>query len=291
MPPRPQRMMPNSPSQQQKPNQIPGVLSRIEPIGFGDNDPIQVLVYGRAGSGKTTLWSTFPAPILAMICSGGINTGELRSVDTVENKDRINAVRIQSSTEVTEIVNAILAGQIEYNTIVLDHASGLQDLVLKEVLGLEKIPVQKSWGLARIQDYGQVTLQCKEIIRSILNINRNIYIVAQEREFNTDQEQQVIAPSVGAALMPQLTGWLNTAVDYILSTFIRQRMKEVQNKVAGKVQTQLIKDIGKVEYCARTAPDPVYTTKFRIPRGRDIPSVIVDPSYEKIMAVIKGEAE
>jgi hypothetical protein len=45
------------------------------------------------------------------------------------------------------------------------------------------------------------------------------------------------------------------------------------------------------EYCLRTAVDGVYMTKFRAVKGRPVPPVIVDPSYEKIMQVIRGEYE
>ena len=54
-------------------------------------------------------------------------------------------------------------------------------------------------------------------------------------------------------------------------------------------RTRKVKD--KVDYCLRTAPHPVYTTKFRIPTwpGVDsLPPEIINPSYEKIQALIDG---
>jgi hypothetical protein len=225
-----------------------------------------------------------------MICSGGTNPGELRSIDTIENRGQIDAINIESSTEVTEVINSINKGQSKYATIVLDHASGLQDLILKEILGLEVIPVQKTWGLARMQDYGQCTVQTKELLRSIISCPLNIAIVAQEREFNNDGDTSIIAPTVGAGLMPQLCGWLNTAVDYIVNTFIRQKIVMKETRTGGKIQKVPMRS-KEVEYCLRTAPDPVYTTKFRLPKGALLPTEIVDPDYSKVIETIRGNQQ
>lgn len=256
---------------------------KVEAVSAWDSvDGVRLLLYGRSGTGKTTLWSSFPGPILALVCSGCNQPGELKSIDTPENRRKIDPRVISDSQQIRDI----LANSSKFATIVLDHASGLQDLVLKEILGLQELPVQRSWGMAQQQQWGQCTLQCKELLRAILNSCNNVVIVAQEREFNTDSVDGSISPSVGAGLTPSLTGWLNTAADYICQTFIRQREEERVNKIGGKEVKKLVKK-SEVEYCIRTAPDPVYTTKFRLPKGRVLPSVIVDPSFEKINQLIK----
>jgi ABC-type lipoprotein export system ATPase subunit len=57
----------------------------VRAVEFSD-DTIQLLLYGRSGTGKTTLWSTFPKPILGVICSGGQRSGELRSVSLEDRR-------------------------------------------------------------------------------------------------------------------------------------------------------------------------------------------------------------
>jgi hypothetical protein len=273
-----------------------GVLTRIVPIGFDESEGIKILLYGRSGTGKTTLWSTFPGPILSIICSGSSNPGELRSVDTPENREKISTVTLVESREFAEVIDHVHSSK-SYGTVVLDHASGLADLVLKEILNLNELPAQKGWGLASQQQYGQLALQCKELLRAFLGLRCNVVIIAQERTFGDESAQsEFIAPTVGAALSPSIAGWLNTAVDYICQTHIRQAtvLKETtigSGANAKKVQREeAIR--GKVEYCLRVAPDPVYTTKFRVPRGQNgqngaTPASIVDPSYDKIMKVIR----
>lgn len=258
-----------------------------QPDAWDLSDAIKLNLYGRSGTGKTTLWSTFPGPILAIVCSGSIRPGELKSINTPENRKKITAPIVRHVEEIA----GLLRGADQYATVVLDHASGVQDLVLKEILGLDELPAQRSWGLASQQQWGQCALQTKEVLRAVLNHNGNVVIVAQEREFNSDTDgDEIIAPYVGSALTPSVTGWLNPACDYIGQTFIRRATTTKNVKLGKKVVPKKV-PTGKVEYCLRTAPDPVYTTKFRVPKGHPLPQVLVDPTYDKILAVINGQGK
>lgn len=247
-------------------------------------DGIKINLYGRSGTGKTTLWATFPKPILALVCSGGKHPGELRSVNTPAYRKVITPLAITKSTDIHDLLEQDRPS--EFATVVLEHASGLQDLVLKEILNLDELPAQSSWGLATQGDWGQCALQMKEILRALLSLPNHIVIVAQERDFNSDTTNDVLMPYVASALSPSVVGWLNPACDYICQTFIRKRMETKTVKIGAK--TKQVTRPGKgVEYCLRTAPDDVYTTKFRIPRGGIVlPEVIVDPTFEKINRLI-----
>jgi len=262
------------------------VLDRVEPIGFDGDDGIHINLYGKSGTGKTTTWATFPKPILAILCSGSARPGELRSIDTPSYRKTIQQVSLEKSSELEELVDD-QAVHARYSTVVLDHASGLQDAILREVLGLEEVPEQLSWGLASREQYGQVALQMKTYLRKLLDLSCNVVIIAQEREFNTDGEGDLLMPYVASALTPSVVGWLNPACDYICQTFIRE---QVVNKVVkiGKKQVTRKVPTGKMEYCLRTAPDAVYTTKFRVPKGTPLPPVVVDPDYDKLLNIIKG---
>lgn len=265
------------------------VLSRIRPIEFDAADGIHILLYGQSGSGKTTLWATFPGKILSIICSGSNQPGELRSINTPEYRKKIDTVTLKSVSEMREIVDHIKATPA-YQTVVLDHVTGLQDLTLKELLGLDELPAQKGWGLASQAQYGTSGGQCKEILRALLSLTCNVVIIAQERTFGIGEGEEVSAikiPTVGAALTPSVTGWLNPACDYICRTFKRRRQVEQRMQVLGKEVVTMVPGEG-VEFCLLTEPHELYTTKFRVPKGQKLPPVIVDPSYAKIMAIIKG---
>jgi hypothetical protein len=271
------------------------VLERIRPIGFDPDEGISMLLYGKSGTGKTTLWATFPGPILAIVISGGARPGELRSVDTAEYREKIKTVTIKESSEVGLLIEHLRENPGLFATAVIDHVTGLQDMTLKEILGIDELPAQKGWGMASQQQYGQCTQQTKEILRAFLSLGLNRVIVAQERNFNEDSDSELrLAPTVGAALTPSLTGWLNPSCDYVVQTFLRAReeVKDVVIQAAGKAMTkQVRKKTNEAEFCLRVAPHAVYQTKFRVPKGIEFPEggVIVDADYTKLMALIRGE--
>lgn len=254
---------------------------------WGQLSGIHMLLYGQSGTGKTTLAATFPEPLLWLICSGGARPGELKSVDTPENRKRITP-RIVRETGGVAGFSRLIADAQNFNTVVLDHASGLADLVLREILGLAELPVQKSWGLATQQQYGQQAMRCKEMFRDLLNLASNVVIIAQERTFGDETTSDIIRPTVGAALSPSLAGWLAPACDYVVQAFKRQRTETVETKI-GNQTVQQTRRLRGVDYCLRTESHEVYQTKFRVPKDRPLPDCIVDPSYLKIKAVIDGE--
>jgi hypothetical protein len=263
------------------------VIDRIAPIGFKDDEGLKMLVYGRSGTGKTTFAATFPGPILWLVCSGGSKPGELRSIDTPEYRKKVSQVVIQSGDEMAQVTEHVkTAGK--FATVVLDHVSGFQDRILADILGMEELPAQRSYGMATQQQYGQCTLLCKEYLRSFLGLPCNVVLVAQERTFGDDGAlSDIIRPTVGAALTPSLTGWLNPACDYVCQTFLRPKMVKVSNENAEGGFDMIQKG---VEYCLRTEPHDVFQTKFRIPKSRvsKMPDAIVDPDYAKVVKLLRG---
>lgn len=252
------------------------IVDRIAPVKLSTNG-IKMNLYGKSGSGKTTLACSFPKKLLLVGTEDGT-----RSVHNVKGVD---FVRIKESGELTELTEYVVGAG--YNTVVLDTASGLQDLILKEILGIEKLPAQRSWGMAKQQEWGQCALETKERLRSLLDLPINVVIIAQEREFNTENDTaDLLMPFVASALSPSVVGWLNPACDYIGQTFIRRKSVYKTVKIGKKVK-QVKTETKQVEYCLRTAPDPVFTTKFRLPKGAKLPEVLVDPDYTMIDSLIR----
>lgn len=259
------------------------VLDRIEPVSMPD-DGMKLLVYGRGKTGKTRLASTFPKRMLLIGTEDGT-----RSVAGVKGLD---FVRLRKSSEIGDL--AAMLGTKKYSSVGLDTAGGLQDLILKEVLGLDDVPVQKSWGLTDRQTWGIVGMQFKERMRQILDLSDrhglNVCVIAHERSFGGDDEADSdrITQTVGAALTPSAAAWLNAACDYVCQTFIRREVRTRKQKVGGK-DVEVSTETGRVEYCLRVGPHPTFLTGFRVPDGVQIPDAIVDPTHGKIVNLIRGE--
>lgn len=252
---------------------------------WGATESLHMLIYGNSGSGKTVLASTFPEPLLWLICSGGNRPGELKSINTPENRGRITPKIVKTVAELPELIEL---GK-SFATTVLDHASGLSDLLFKEILGLEQLPAQLGWGLATQQQYGQLALQAKEAFRALLSLQGNVVIIAQERVFGEEGASEIIKPTVGAALTPSVTGWLNCACDFVVQTFRKAKYCTETRELAGqKVQTEV--RLPGVDYCLRTGPHDTFMTKFRRPMSyRELPEWIVNPTYQKLLSLIEGK--
>lgn len=264
------------------------ILSRIAPIEVGDE--LKILLYGKSGTGKTTLAGSFPGKLLWIVCSGGKRPGELKSLQAPEYVKKVEQVVLFHSDELKELIPYLESSTDKYRTVVLDHVSGLQDKILAEILDVEELPVQKSWGMATQQQYGQCTQQVKEYLRRLLGLSCNLVVIGQERVFKPDENDavSVMEPFVSVALTPSLAGWLAPACDYVCQTLTRQKTITKTGKLAGKEITTVSKAPG-VDYLLRTMPHETYASKFRVPKGYSLPEFIVDPTYDKIQAILKGE--
>ncbi len=252
----------------------------------------KMLLYGQSRTGKTTFWGSAPGPTLALICGGTNKPGELKSINTPEHREKITPVVIQD----VQTLQYVLATHAErYKYLVLDHVTALQDLVLQDILGVKELPAQKGWGVANQQEWGMCTAQCKELIRSMLNMDAHVILVAHERTFgggDGDASDPEIRPTVAGAVTPSLSTWINSVVDYAVNTFIRKKTIMVKHTLGeGKNQRErVVPQVTKeVEYCMRTGPNDVYYTKFRMPKSLKPPDVIVDPDWETVQKIIRGE--
>jgi hypothetical protein len=259
-----------------------GVMGLVTPVGEMPTTGIKMCLYGRGKTGKTSLACTFPKPLLLVGTEDG--TKSVRSFKGVD------FLRLTESSQVDEVAAAV--GD-SYKSLVLDTAGGLQDMILKEILGLEDTPIEKSWGMAVREQWQSCGVQTKERLRRLLDLadssGVNVLIIAHERNFNDEGGSELIFPTVGAALTPSTAGWLNGACDYLCQTFLREQTTVKQVKVAGKEGATMTTRTGKVEYVLRVGPHPIYMTGFRRVHvdGEVMPDVIIDPSYDKILSLIE----
>lgn len=181
-------------------------------------------------------------------------------------------------------------GKTKYKTLIIDTASQLQQLCIQKVNQNERAG---DWGTMTKREWGQVAAQMKTWIINLRNLPMDVVIIAQDRVFNTGEDDDsggMIDPEVGPGLSPSVARHLNAAVHVIGNTFIRNRVITKKVKLTGKKKGTKTKTIEKIEYCLRIGPNPVYVTKVRKPKAIEAPSVIVDPTYEDIIALVTGEA-
>jgi hypothetical protein len=247
------------------------ILDRIQPVSELENNMV-MLVYGRSGTGKTHFGSTFPRPSLF------IDTNE-RGTETIANEDGIDVVRVTEWTEIEELLWALKDG-MEYESVIIDQVTNLQDLGMYEVLrrqrkGRDETFSQRNWG--------QLSGMLKQFITDFRDLadKYNLLLIAHERidEPGDEDAEERIEPNIGARVMPSVGTFLDGAVDAIGCTFIKERW-----------ETEDREEVRHVDYCMRIGPHAFYSTKIRRPvSAGPIPELIVNPTYQKIKDLTTGK--
>lgn len=238
-------------------------------------------IYGRAGSGKTTLAGTFPGPVLFLDCKD----------DGDDSVAGVKGVKVMDITEWEDLEHAywwLVQNPGKYKTVVIDTITQLQQLIVEEIGSKKAERAGKSagdWGTMTKGDWGDVASRMKTWITNFRDLEMEVVFLAQDRVFNVDEEGSddgMIDPEVGPRLSPSVMSHLCAAVSVIGYTFIRSYMKKI--KIKGRSREKEVK-----EYCLRLGPSASYITKFRKPKKVSLPDFLTDPNYEDILETIQGE--
>lgn len=248
------------------------------------------VLYGRSGTGKTTLAASWPKPILYL---------DIRDegTDSIRDVENIKVKEITSVEDIEEVRDWLLRGNHKkFKTLVIDTMSQLQEIYVEEQAANPKKKLRGSegkragdFGTLTKQDWGQVASAMKSLIIDLRDLPMEVVFIAQDRTFNfgdeTDEgDENALAPEVGPRLMPSVASVLNAAVGNIGNTFIRIRYETRKDKDTGKK----LKPKKVTEYCLRVGASSTYVTKIRKPKGVTAPDFIVDPDYEDILDIIEG---
>ena len=114
--------------------------------------------------------------------------------------------------------------------------------------------------------------------RNLRDLGIHVCFIAHERSNTTEESiEDQIDPSIGPRVMPSVSSFINGAASVIGNTFIRETFDEKKNR--------------SVQYCMRVGPHAYYVTKVRKPVHTElqVPDVIINPTFEKLMAISRGE--
>jgi phage nucleotide-binding protein len=253
------------------PTKFDAIKAKISPV---HEQPAQfsTLIYGRSGTGKTAVSSTFPKPMLLLDIRE-------KGTDTIAKVPGIDVISIEEWGEIEQVYWYLKSNESKYKTVSLDQISQMQDIAMAEVKG--GASKEETDVLSR-RDWGQISGLMKTWLynyRDLTNAGLYVVFIAHERTNSADEGvEDQIDPSIGARLMPSLASAVNGAVSVIGNTFIRE---EYSGQGKDKERT--------VKYCMRIGPHAYYTTKIRRPVDFEAPEFIVNPTFEKITSIIRGE--
>ena len=231
---------------------------------------LAVLFWGRSGTGKTTVASSFPKPILLL------DVRE-KGTDSVSNVKGLKVGQITTWAEFEAVYWYLANGEHDYKTVVIDQITTLQDLAMEQArkdIGDTRDP-RKLFGHA-----GGLMKQWLLNYRDLIDNDIHVVFIAHDRVSKGEEGagDDQIEPEVGPRVMPSVSTFLNGSVKIIGNTFIREGYT-IENK----------RKVRFVEYGMRIGPHAYYTTKVRSPVGIAAPDVIVDPTFDKLLAVMRGD--
>lgn len=152
----------------------------IKTTGSLSSNGVKVLVYGQAGSGKTSLIKTMPQPIV-LSAEGGLLS--------VQDAD-LPFIEINSMATLIEAYNWLMQSDDAklFQSIALDSISEIAEVVLNTEKKATKDPRQA---------YGAMQDQMGEIIRAFRDIpGRNIYMSAKLEKTQDEMGRMLYAPSM-----------------------------------------------------------------------------------------------
>lgn len=176
-----------------------------------------------------------------------------------------------------------------YDAVGLDTLTQLQILCMRKVLeDKSKDPDRAGdWGVMTKKEWGAVSELMKTWIINWRDLPMQVAFIAQDRTFNVGEEDEAqgLDPEVGPALSPSIAKHLNAAVHIVANTFIRSRNVRVKLKNPEKGQSPY-REERRVEFCLRVGPNPTYITKVRKAKAIELPPVVVDPTYDKLINIL-----
>lgn len=137
---------------------------------------IKMMVYGQAGTGKTTLALSAPKPLLLDFDNGvkRVNLSHLENVDIVQ---------IASWQDIQSVLNEDLSC---YKTIVVDTIGKMMDFIISYKCGTRQ---------PQIRDWSGINQEFQSFVRSISMLNKNIVFVAH-RDTRKEGDETVFIPSL-----------------------------------------------------------------------------------------------
>lgn len=143
------------------------------------NPTIQMLIYGQAGTGKTTLALSAPNPLLLDFDGG---------VSRVNAGHQCDTVQITSYQDALDVLQEDLSA---YKTIIIDTAGKLLDFMAAWLIARNG-KLGKANGALSLQGFGERKAEFRNFCRQIRSLNKHLVFVAhRETQRNGDDIRYV----------------------------------------------------------------------------------------------------
>lgn len=240
------------------------------------NSPTIITLYGRSGTGKTTIAATGPKPMLFIDVK---DKGDESAKSPGIKRGDIGVIELEGFDDIYDIYDYVVDHKEKYNggSVVLDHLTALQEICK------DKVKTDEGKSKMSQQMFGFVASYMNEVISLFKNLSdygiTPIFLVQDRLESGEGEGEDQLTPEVGPGVMPSVSKILCSASRVIGHTYIQEAIEKTSD----------LKVHRSIEYRLRLGPNPYYVTKVTKPKSYYCPPYLVNPTYEDIMKVIHGE--
>ena len=224
------------------------------------------VLWGRSGSGKTELLSTFPKPILY------IQIGDDGS-NTIASKEDIKAIRARSPGHVKDLLTEAQKDR-KYATVAVDTFS----LIVNE--WTDENAVKKKKRMTQ-QMWGDLKVDQEELIKLayVLAEKKCVVLTCHEATDSIEGHEDEIAPDIRPSVSKGARTYLEGMANYGIHLAVV--LKEEEDGEGNTVEVPV--------YIAHLASNPYYWVKTQKPKEVRLPKSVKNPTYNKIMRLMRGE--
>ena len=241
------------------------------------------VIYGLQGTGKTTLFATWPRPALLLDFND-------KGTDSIKDQKGVFVMKVKTVAQLEAIYWALKKGTLKtpdkkrFKTVGFDTVTRMQDMFIEDITGSTE---PMSWGTLSRKQFGNVSGGMKKTITDFRDLEDiEVVFLAQQKVFNIEEEEDNdhgdLPVEIGPQMMPSVATHLNASVNTIGQTF--KRVKVIKKKVGKKIERT-----EKMQFCLYIGPNPVRMTKIRKPKDVVPPSILVNPTHADLIEALKGE--
>jgi len=243
-----------------------GILS--EAVDIADLGQRNLWVpWGKSGSGKTHFIATLPKPLLY------IQIGDDGS-NTIANVEGIKAIRAGTLDRLKKIGEELKTDK-KYASVAVDTFSMITNV------WIDANATQKKRKMTQ-QMWGDLKVETEELIKIFHEVAETHIVALSCHEANDTIEgmDDEVIPDFGPNTTKGARIYLQGMANY--GIHFTKVNKTVTDKATGEE-----KDV--VKYAAHIGANPYYWTKLQVDDAVKVPALMLNPSYSKIVKIIKGE--
>lgn len=162
-----------------------------KPCELNENRPLQCLLYGKPGVGKTTLALSAPNPLLIDLEDG---------IYRVEERFRKTRLKISDYRQLLDVFkeNDSLNELKKFESVVIDPYGKLV-LLIGDWLMKQNNSYKNKEGTLSLQGWGALKVQVGILMRTLYSLNKNLIFVCHETEEKDSRGNKYIRPNISGS--------------------------------------------------------------------------------------------